>query len=214
MAADRDLCPPATPCRASSTTRDVLAARDRVGIDAQRAPAGRSRCSTPARGTARHRPNGFAAAPRTIFKPRREVPRCCRACRSRNRRRRESARCVRRPRPTRPAPSATARPGWRHTSSGDMPAAPASSSSIHGRNSPGSSSGKRSSRLPRSPFGSIAIDGNAVDRRFFEEREAQARLAAAGHADANGVRHEVPRVVEDEAHRGTRSDARSYSRPR
>ena len=39
-------------------------------------------------------------------------------------------------------------------------------------------------------------DRDAIDRCLFDEREAQARLAAAGHADADGVGHEVARVVE------------------
>jgi hypothetical protein len=38
--------------------------------------------------------------------------------------------------------------------------------------------------------------GNAVDRGFFEQREAEARLAAAGHADADRVRRQILRVVE------------------
>jgi hypothetical protein len=38
--------------------------------------------------------------------------------------------------------------------------------------------------------------GHAVDRGLLEQRQAQARLAAAGHADADRVRGEVARVVE------------------
>ena len=36
---------------------------------------------------------------------------------------------------------------------------------------------------------------DAVERGLLEERDAEARLAAAGHADADRVRREVPRVV-------------------
>ena len=45
----------------------------------------------------------------------------------------------------------------------------------------------------------VDADGrDAVDGGFFEQREAQARLAAAGHAHADRVRGEVLRVVEDQ----------------
>ena len=36
---------------------------------------------------------------------------------------------------------------------------------------------------------------NAIERGLLEDRNAKARLAAAGHADAHGVRRQVPRVV-------------------
>ena len=39
--------------------------------------------------------------------------------------------------------------------------------------------------------------GYAVDRGFFDESDAEAGLAAARHADDQGVRDQVPRVVED-----------------
>ena len=45
----------------------------------------------------------------------------------------------------------------------------------------------------------LGIDGEhreAVDGRLLDERDAQAGLAAAGHADADGVRDQVRRVVE------------------
>jgi hypothetical protein len=40
-------------------------------------------------------------------------------------------------------------------------------------------------------------DRHAVDRRFLDERQAQAGLAASGHADADGVCHQIAGVVED-----------------
>src|SRR5262249_36942833 len=39
--------------------------------------------------------------------------------------------------------------------------------------------------------------GNAVDRRLLEERDRQTGLAAAGHADDDGVRRQVFCVVEE-----------------
>ena len=52
--------------------------------------------------------------------------------------------------------------------------------------------------------GEIALgiddDGrDAVDGRFLDQRQAQAGLAAAGHADADRVGDQVLRVVEDQA---------------
>ena len=55
-----------------------------------------------------------------------------------------------------------------------------------------------SSRLPRSPLGSISDRRHAVDRGLLDEVDAEAGLAAARHADADGVGDEVARVVEDE----------------
>ncbi len=79
----------------------------------------------------------------------------------------------------------------RACSSALRPARAASVSSIQGRKSPGASAGKVSSRFPRSPFGSIAIAGHAVDGGLFEQAHAQAGLAAAGHAEADRVGGEV-----------------------
>ena len=47
----------------------------------------------------------------------------------------------------------------------------------------------------------LGIDGqhrDPVDGRLFDQCDAEPGLAAAGHADADGVRQEIPRVVEDE----------------
>jgi hypothetical protein len=46
----------------------------------------------------------------------------------------------------------------------------------------------------------LGIDGDhgqAVDGSLLDQRDAQARLAAARHADADGVRHQVLRVVQN-----------------
>src|SRR5262249_44480795 len=40
--------------------------------------------------------------------------------------------------------------------------------------------------------------GDAVEQRLLDERQAQAGLAAAGHADAHRVGDEILRVIEDE----------------
>ena len=37
---------------------------------------------------------------------------------------------------------------------------------------------------------------NTVDGRFLEQIDAKSRLAAAGHSDANGVRYQVPAVIQ------------------
>jgi hypothetical protein len=45
----------------------------------------------------------------------------------------------------------------------------------------------------------IDHDGrNAIERSFFQQREAQTGLAAAGHADAQGVRHEILGLVQSQ----------------
>ena len=57
--------------------------------------------------------------------------------------------------------------------------------------------GNVSSRLPRSPFGSMAITGTPSIAASSMSDEAEAGLAAAGHADADRVGDEIARVVED-----------------
>ena len=47
-------------------------------------------------------------------------------------------------------------------------------------------------------FGIDHDGGNVVDRGFLNQADAQAGLAAAGHTDANRVRHQIFRVVQDE----------------
>ena len=81
------------------------------------------------------------------------------------------------------------------------PSCAASSALIQGRKSSPRKFGKVSSRLARSPLGSISDGGDAVDGRFFEQGDAQAGLAAAGHADAHGVRDQVLRIVQEQIRR-------------
>ena len=57
--------------------------------------------------------------------------------------------------------------------------------------------GKGEHEIPEVPFGVDAQGGDAVDRRFFEQRQAEAGFAAAGHPDADRVGREVLRVVEN-----------------
>ena len=82
-------------------------------------------------------------------------------------------------------------------SSGDICCRAASFVSIHGRKSLGSSLGNASSKLPRSPLGSIAIAGMPSSAASSKQRQAEPRLAAARHADANGVRREMLAVVKE-----------------
>ena len=58
--------------------------------------------------------------------------------------------------------------------------------------------GKRQQQVREIPLRIDDEGRDVVDRRLFEQGEAQARLAAAGHADADGVGDEVLRVVEDQ----------------
>ena len=81
-------------------------------------------------------------------------------------------------------------------SSGDIFLRAASLSSIHGRKSPGSSFGNASSRFAKVALGIDRNRRNAVERGFFQQRQAKPRLAAAGHADANGVRRQILAVVQ------------------
>ena len=183
--------------------QDVLAALQRIGVDAERAP---SRLVA-VRADALAQQLGVVADRRRrrgerLRGSRAAGRRCCPACRSRSRRRRAAARCARRPGPSPPGPASRARPAAPRSRPALSPLRRASSSLIHGRKSSGAQSGNVSSRLPRSPLGSMTIAGNAVDRRLFEQREAEAGLAAAGHADADGVRHQVLGVVEQQVARG------------
>ena len=50
----------------------------------------------------------------------------------------------------------------------------------------------------RSPFGIDDDSGNAVDGGFFQQADAEAGLAAAGHADADGVGDQIFAVVEEQ----------------
>ena len=56
--------------------------------------------------------------------------------------------------------------------------------------------GEGQQEVPKVPFGIDRDHGDAVDECFFEEPDAEARLAGTRHAHAHGMRHEVARVVQ------------------
>ncbi|MDP2999605.1 MAG: hypothetical protein Q8N47_19100 [Bryobacterales bacterium] len=65
---------------------------------------------------------------------------------------------------------------------------------------PGSEVLRAQIRESQQQIGQIALgidhDGrNAVDRRFLQQADTKAGLAAAGHAHADGVRDQVARIV-------------------
>ena len=95
---------------------------------------------------------------------------------------RQSAACWPRTRPTSRPFAVRRRPG-----------------STQGRKSSGRSCGKVSSRFAEVALGIDHDGGDAVDRRLLEQADAEPGLAAARHADADGVRDEVSRVVQQPA---------------
>ena len=112
------------------------------------------------------------------------------------------------------ARSATARPGWRRTRRATSAARAASLSSIHGRKSLGCELRKREQQIAEVALGIDRDRRDAVERRLFQQRQAEPRLAAAGHADADGVRREVLAVVEQRLRASVSPVARSCRRPR
>ena len=171
--------------RSGSASMPTSASRPETAAAMRSRSASASRRS-PRAAAANERRSGQAAGPRR-----------CPACRSRH--------------PPASRKRAMRSPSWPHSaspllpglgrlrgaySSGVVPCARASAGSIQGAKSAARSRGNVSSRLPRSPLGSIAIAGMPSMRRLLEQREAEAGLAAAGHADADRVRRQVPRVVE------------------
>ncbi len=60
----------------------------------------------------------------------------------------------------------------------------------------GGESRERQQQVAQIALGVDRDHGDAVDGRFFDQRQAQAGLAAAGHADADGVRDQIAGVVE------------------
>ena len=57
--------------------------------------------------------------------------------------------------------------------------------------------GERKEHVGEVPLGVDDERGNAVDRRLLDEVDEQARLAAAGHAHADGVGGEPPRIDQE-----------------
>ena len=152
-----------------------------------------------ARGARRRRPAssaGGAANDRSTVSGMPGV--AARACRSpRSTASRKRCDPLRRLRPNSASPS-------RHSSAGlrgearraTSSCAPPRSRRSRAENRPAAASGNVSSRLPEVPLGIDRDRRDAVDRRLFQQRQAQARLAAAGHADANRVRRQVLGVVQ------------------
>ena len=83
----------------------------------------------------------------------------CPACRSPGRRRRGTARSAPRPGPSRPAPPARSRPSARRTARARAPCGPPRRDRPRAGSPRRAARGRSSSRLPRSPLGSIAITG-------------------------------------------------------
>ena len=100
--------------------------------------------------------------------------------------------------PSRPGPSATSSACCSASWSGVRLRAAASAGSTQGRKSAGASDGNVRSRLARSPLGSMASTGMPSMAASSMRPMPRPGLAAAGHADADGVRDQVLRVVEDQ----------------
>ena len=83
------------------------------------------------------------------------------------------------------------------SSSTDRPLRRADSGSTQGVKSPGSRSGKTSSRFVTSPLGVEQEEGHVREKKLFQEADTEAGLAAAGHTDADGVRDQVLAVVKN-----------------
>ena len=79
--------------------------------------------------------------------------------------------------------------------SGVWPARRASSASTHGAKSAGGESREGEQQVAEVAFRIDRDHGHAVDRRFFDQVDAKAGLAAAGHAGDHGMRDEVRRIV-------------------
>ncbi len=139
---------------------------------------------------------GPAAARRTSGARSSAARRSRPACRSPGPPPRGTARSARRPRPRRPAPRATVSAVLAANSSRVSPLRPASSGSTHGRKSVGPQLGEPQQQVAQVPLGVDGDRRDAVDRRLLQERDPQPRLAAAGHAHADGVRRQVLRIVE------------------
>ncbi len=122
----------------------------------------------------------------------------CPACRSPCRRRREDAECARHPDPTPRGPCARFLQSAAAKLSAVIPLRAASPASTQGAKSADLQLRKGQQQIAQVALRIDRDSGNAVDGGFFEQREAQAGLAAAGHADANRVRRQVARVIQEE----------------
>ena len=86
-----------------------------------------------------------------------------------------------------PAHCATDRPFLQPPHQRSYPPGAPASALIQGWKSAGSRSGKCSRALVISPLGSIINAGISLQRRFFEQIDAQAGLAGAGHTDDHAM---------------------------
>ena len=84
-------------------------------------------------------------------------------------------------------------------SAGDNPFLRASSSLIQGWKSSPLRDGERQHQIAEVALGIDDDGGNVIDGRFFEKRETEAGLAAAGHADADRMGHQILRIVQQPA---------------
>ena len=173
--------------------QDVLAALQRLGVDAgQRQQARHRRLHALAQqfGIVERRARERASAPT------RACRRCCPACRCANSAASRS-RLMRAPSSPHSASPFFHRSACSAAKSAvDFPARRASSSFTHGAKSSGRRSGNVSSRLVRSPLGSMTMTGTPSIAASSMTRDAQPGLAAARHADAQRVGDEILGVVE------------------
>ena len=166
--------------------QDVLAAAERIGFDAEQREQARRCRHRRARATPRVVRAGFGARRSERVQHReRDAGAAARRVDRRRRRRLAAARSARRPGPTRRGPCARARPDAAGILVGRTSACgPLRASSIQGRKSCRHEIGKGQQQVAEVALGVDRDRGDAVDRRFLEQRDAQAGLAAAGHADA------------------------------
>ena len=192
----------------------VLPARERVGLDADQPEQARHdtldlvpqrlRLGLPRERRRLQRADHVRAARR----------RPSRACRSSPRRRRAARGCAPARCPARPGPPSSPPRSSRRARRRAMPAARASSSLIHGRKSDGARSGKASSRLPMSPFGSRIERRHAREERLLEQHDPEPRLAGARHPDDHAVRRQVVGLDDGRAAGGSARVPRSSSATR
>ena len=72
-----------------------------------------------------------------------------------------------------------------------LPSRRAAPASIHGSNCDGASLSKSSSRLARSPLGSIAITGTPCREQLLQQHDREAGLSGPGHPDDHPVGQQV-----------------------
>ena len=160
MSEARSRSAPGLPARRRAAWRQSVCSRLRGrAVDAGERQQARRRARGALAPAAPRRPRPPRAARRTTAGSRAAARRGCRACRSRSRRRCAAARCARRPGPSRRAPSARSPPAAPRTRRRTARRGALRPRRSRDGSPPAASSGNVSSRLPRSPFGSIAMTG-------------------------------------------------------